>query len=81
MKEFLYCIDEEDLHGKEQSIIRQAMEMLPARRIRSDNMDWWSQIPAYVNNGQVSAEVDQSGQLAGVEGSSLSTQPVKVSAR
>ncbi len=39
-----------DLHVKEQAIIRQAMETLPATVIRSDNLDWWSQIPAFVND-------------------------------
>jgi dolichol-phosphate mannosyltransferase len=72
VKEFLYCIDAEDLHGKEQAIIRQAMEMLPARRIRSDNMDWWSQIPAYVNGGHGSVEIEPTRQLTAATSSSLS---------
>ncbi len=80
VKEFLYCVDAEDLHGKEQAIIRQAMEMLPARRIRSDNMDWWSQIPAYLNDGHV-PEIDQARQLEDSASSRLNQQPEKVSTR
>jgi dolichol-phosphate mannosyltransferase len=72
VKEFLYCIDEEDLHGKEQAIIRQAMEMLPARRIRSDNMDWWLQIPTFVNDGHDSVDIEQSRQFEEATSSRLS---------
>jgi dolichol-phosphate mannosyltransferase len=57
VKEFLFCDGGADLHIREQAIIRQAMDMLPARMIRSDNFDWWSKIPTYVNDDHVSVDV------------------------
>ena len=57
VKEFLYCVYGFDLHEKEQAIIRQALGVLPATVIRSDTMNWWSQIPAFVDNEQVSIDI------------------------
>jgi hypothetical protein len=57
VKEFLYCYYGVDLHEKEQAIIRQALGELPATVIRSSTMNWWAQIPAFVNNEQVSNDI------------------------
>jgi putative flippase GtrA len=57
LKEFLYIQDGIDLRKKEHEIIRQALGELPATIIRSSTMDWWSQIPTFVNNDQVSHDI------------------------
>lgn len=57
IKEFLYIQDGVDLREKEHAIIRQALGELPATVIRSSTMDWWSQIPTFVNNDQVSHDI------------------------
>ena len=49
LKKFLYFQDGVDLREKEQSIIRQAMGGLPATQIHSSNLEWWCQIPPFVN--------------------------------
>lgn len=49
LKEFLYCSNGDDLREAEQAIIRQAFGGLPATLIRSDHMDWWCRIPAFVD--------------------------------
>ena len=63
VKEFLYCYDDLDLHVVEQAIIRRAMEKLPARVIRSDSLDWWSQIPTFVNNENVSTDITRASEV------------------
>ncbi len=57
LKEFLYCGDGVDLREKEHAIIRQALGNLPATVIRSSSLDWWSQIPAFVNNDGVAKDI------------------------
>ena len=57
LKEFLYCQDGVDLREKEHAIIRQALGNLPATVIRSSSLDWWSQIPAFVNNDAVAKDI------------------------
>ena len=57
LREFLYIRDGVDLREKEHAIIRQALGALPATLIRSSTFDWWSRIPAFVNNQQVSADI------------------------
>ena len=59
IKEFLYCVYGYDLHEKETEIIQQALGNLPATVIRSSIMDWWSQIPAFVDNEQVSIDISR----------------------
>lgn len=49
LKEFLYFSNGVDLREKEQAIIRQALGGLPSTLIRSSNLEWWCQIPAFVN--------------------------------
>lgn len=49
LKEFLYIRDNTDLREKEHAIIRKALGELPATTIRSNTLDWWRQIPAFVN--------------------------------
>jgi hypothetical protein len=56
IKEFLY-MQGGDLREKEQAIIRQAVGTLPATVIRSSTFDWWSRIPTFVNNEQVSRDI------------------------
>jgi len=57
LKEFLYMRDGVDLREKEQAIIRQAVGELPATVIRSSTYDWWSRIPTFVGNQQVSIDI------------------------
>jgi dolichol-phosphate mannosyltransferase len=72
LKEFLYCYYGVDLHEKEQEIIRQALGQLPASTIRSNTMNWWSQIPAYVNNEQAYADITRALQVEIAPRASLS---------
>jgi hypothetical protein len=48
IKEFLYLVDGADLRTIEHSVIHQAFEGLPANLIRSNNLEWWRRIPAFV---------------------------------
>jgi putative flippase GtrA len=56
IKEFLYSQDGTDLREREHAIIHQALGNLPATVIRSSNLDWWSQIPSFVNDEQVTRD-------------------------
>ena len=49
VKEFLYCNEGYDLREKEHEIIRKAFGSLPTTLIKSENMDWWCQIPPFVD--------------------------------
>lgn len=49
LKGFLYHQDGVDLREKEHAIISRALGNLPTTLIRSSTMDWWRQIPAFVN--------------------------------
>jgi hypothetical protein len=79
VKEFLYCYDNVDLHEREQAIIRQAMDSLPARVIRSNSLDWWSQIPAFVNDDHVFKDIGRAMELEGVPRSRITGQTERVS--
>ena len=57
IKEFLYLRGGADLREKEHAIIRQALGQLPATVIRSTNYDWWSRIPTFVNNEQMTSDI------------------------
>ncbi len=59
MKEFLYLQNGIDLREKEHEIIQQALGELPATVIRSDTMNWWAQIPSFVNNTNVSNDINR----------------------
>jgi hypothetical protein len=80
VKEFLYCIDDVDLHEKEFSIIHQAMGALPATEISSNNLDWWSQIPAFVHNEQVSSDITRALEVETFPRPHVSNQPERVKA-
>jgi dolichol-phosphate mannosyltransferase len=80
VKEFLYCVYGYDLHEKEQEIIHQALGMLPATVIRSSIMDWWSQIPAFVDNEQVSFDISRAVEVEGFTRARLAKQPEHISA-
>jgi dolichol-phosphate mannosyltransferase len=80
VKEFLYCLDEVDLHEKEFSIIRQAMGALPATEISSSKLDWWSKIPAFVHNEQVSSDITRALEVETFPHPRLSSQPERVKA-
>jgi len=56
LRGFLYLHGEVDLREKEHSIIRQALGELPATTIRSNDLDWWRQIPSFVNE-QISRDI------------------------
>ncbi len=56
LKEFLYLRGDADLREQEHAIIRQALGELPATVIRSSSFDWWSRIPTFVNNEQISRD-------------------------
>ena len=62
IKEFLYMDNGVDLRVKEHEIIRQALGQLPATVIRSSTMNWWAQIPSFVNNEQVSGDIARASQ-------------------
>ena len=49
LKEFLYSSGGVDLRNIEERIIRQALGGLLATLIRSRSLDWWCQIPTYVD--------------------------------
>ena len=78
LKEFLYFRDGVDLREQEHAIIRKALGELPATVIRSDTFDWWSQIPAFVNNEQVSADIARAREVE-VAQDRYSRQPEVVS--
>jgi hypothetical protein len=80
VKEFLYCIDDVDLHEKEFSIIRQAMGALPATELSSNKLDWWSQIPAFVHNEQVSSDITRALEVETFPRPGLSNLPERVKA-
>jgi dolichol-phosphate mannosyltransferase len=80
VKEFLYCIDDVDLHEKEFAIIRQAMGALPATEISSSKLDWWSQIPAFVHNEQVSSDITRALEVESFPHPRLSSIPERVKA-
>jgi dolichol-phosphate mannosyltransferase len=80
VKEFLYCIDDVDLHEKEFSIIRQAMGALPATEISSNKLDWWSQIPAFVHNEQVSSDITRALEVETYPRPRVSNQSERVKA-
>ena len=74
VKEFLFCYDDLDLHVVEQAIIRRAMDMLPARVICSDNLDWWSKIPTFVNDENLSTDITRASELESVQQSRYERQ-------
>jgi glycosyltransferase involved in cell wall biosynthesis len=78
LKEFLYFRDGVDLREQEHAIIRKALGELPATVIRSNTFDWWSQIPAFVNNEQVSADIARAREVE-VGQDRFSRQPEVVS--
>jgi dolichol-phosphate mannosyltransferase len=57
LKESLYFQDGIDLREKEHAIIRQALGNLPATVMRSNNLNWWSQIPAFVDSEGVAKDI------------------------
>jgi putative flippase GtrA len=63
LKEFLYVRNGVDLREREHAIIRQALGELPATVIRSSTFDWWSRIPTFVNNEQVSRDFSRAFQM------------------
>ncbi|HEX8990497.1 MAG TPA: glycosyltransferase family 2 protein [Anaerolineales bacterium] len=56
LKEFLYVRQGVDLREKEQQIIRQAMGGLPATVVRSNTFGWWSRIPTFFDDVQISQD-------------------------
>ena len=81
IKEFLYCVYGYDLHEKEQEIINQALGLLPAKVIRSNTLNWWSQIPAFVDNEQVSVDISRALEVETVARNHFSKQPEHVDAQ
>ena len=79
LKEFLYVRNGEDLRAKEHGIIRQALGGLPATVIRSSTFDWWSRIPTYVNNDQVSADMARAQETESVGHGRYERRPEVVS--
>jgi dolichol-phosphate mannosyltransferase len=78
VKEFLYCIDDLDLHEKEYAIIRQAMSELPATEISSNKLDWWTHIPSFVHNDQVSQDISRAVEVEAFPHARLNRQPERV---
>ncbi len=79
LKEFLYRRDGVDLREKEHAIIRQALGQLPATVIRSSTFDWWSRIPTFVENEQVSADISRAREVEEMAHDRYSRQPEVVS--
>jgi dolichol-phosphate mannosyltransferase len=78
VKEFLYCLDDLDLHEKEFAIIHQAMGALPATELSSNKLDWWSQIPAFVHNEQVSSDITRALEVESFPRARFSRQPERI---
>ncbi len=55
IKEFLYIRNGVDLREREKEIIYSALGALPVSLIRSNSLDWWCRIPAFVNDQVASA--------------------------
>ena len=79
LKEFLYLRNGEDLREKEQGIIRQALGGLPATVIRSSTFDWWSRIPSFVGDEQVSADMQRAREMESMGRGRYERQPEVVS--
>ncbi len=80
VKEFLYCQYGHDLHEKEQAIIQEALGVLPAKTVRSKTMDWWSLIPAYVDNDQVSIDISRALEVETFARNRYENQPEHINA-
>jgi hypothetical protein len=50
------------------------MDMLPARVICSDNLDWWSKIPTFVNDENLSTDITRASELESVQQSRYERQ-------
>jgi len=81
IKEFLYCVYGFDLHEKEQEIIQEALGKLPATVIRSNHLDWWSQIPAFVDNEQVSVDISRALEVETFARTHIAKQPERINAQ
>ncbi len=79
LKEFLYIRNGVDLREKEQAIIRQALETLPATVVRSNTYDWWSRIPTFVDNEQVSRDITRAREVEAMGHSPYVRRPETVS--
>ena len=78
LKEFLYFDNGVDLREKEHAIIRQALGELPATTIRSNSLDWWRQIPGFVNEN-VSRDISAAFKVETTPREQYSRQPEVVS--
>jgi hypothetical protein len=78
LKEFLYFDNGVDLREKEHAIIRQALGELPATTIRSNTLDWWRQIPGFVNE-RVSHDISAAFRVETTPRERYSRQPEVVS--
>ncbi len=78
LKEFLYVRNGVDLREKEQAIIRQALGSLPATVIRSKTFDWWSRIPTFVENEQVSRDFGRAREVEAITGNRRSNRRPEV---
>ena len=81
LKEFLYFHEGVDLREKEHDIIRQALGSLPATVIRSSTMNWWSQIPAFVDNEEIAKDIARASKVETTPRSRSDRQPVPVIAQ
>lgn len=79
LEKFLCCHDGIDLPAAEQAMIRAALGKLPATVIRSNTMGWWSQIPAFVNNEQVSSDIARAVEGEGTPRQRFQRQPGRLS--
>ncbi len=79
LKEFLYIRDGVDLREKEDAIIRQALGELPATVIRSSTFDWWSRIPTFISDEQLSRDFSRALEVENSARGRYSRQPEVVS--
>jgi dolichol-phosphate mannosyltransferase len=79
LKEFLYFHEGVDLREKEHEIIRQALGTLPATVIRSSTMNWWSQIPAFVDSEVMAKDIARASKVETTPRNRANSERVPVS--
>jgi hypothetical protein len=77
LREFLYNDNGVDLREIEHAIIRQALGEIPATAIRSSNLDWWHQIPTFVNEA-VSNDISAAFRVETTPRNRINKQPEPV---
>ncbi len=77
LKEFLYFSEGKDLRKKEQEIIRQALGGLPSTLIRSRTLDWWCQIPTFVDEQVANACACDGSRSQSLQAEAIRSMPIE----